>query len=302
MRSWFFPLLLLTASSGLAGEVDAKIIYIINSINCCSYDDSMRGFEARVDAKILRSCLAESEDSDVLLATIRAAAPDMIAAVGSTAAEFAVQRIKDIPIVYFMVMNPKRELLDATNASGIVLNQDPGLMLGVLKDLRIAPERIATVISSDMKDAFALKQLQQQVEAEGLQLDMRIIATDLAAVAAVEEMVTSSDAIILVPDRIAISARSFRQIVELCRKNQTPLLVPTGMFVKLGGLASFVQDAPDIGHQAAAMANRILDGEAVADQQIEYPHHNTLVLNRTTVKWNRLHLPRSLERGAKMYD
>jgi len=292
-----FLLLLVLAGGQL---VQAQSVFIINSINCCSYDDSMRGFESALDAQVIQFCLAENKDHDALLETIRQTHPDMIAAVGSTAARFATRHITDIPIVYFMVMNPDKTLLQAKNTHGVVLNQNPLLMLDMLEYLNVPANHIGTVVSADMQDSFALAQMKQAVMQKGLNLNVVQVGSANESVDAIKRLVKHNDAIILLPDRIAITARTFRRMVEICRQSRVPLMVPTGLFVKLGGLASFAYDAPDIGKQAAEMANRILHGEIV--QQVEYPRHNQLVLNRTTVKWNRLRLPRSLQRGSQWYD
>jgi len=291
---------LLLAFTVCAQTTYARSVFIINSISCCSYDDSMRGFEAELDAKVIQFCLAENDDHDGLLTTIRQTAPDLIAAVGTTAAHFATRHIADIPIVYFMVMNPDDTLLQAKNSQGVVLNQDPALMLEMLTDLHIAARRIGTLSSDGMLHTFAMQHLQQAVAKEGLSLNVVSVGGVLDSREAIDQLVKNSDAIILLPDRVAITARSFHRLVELSREQRVPLLVPTGLFVKLGGLASFKHDAPDIGRQAAAMANRILDGNSV--EKVEYPRHNQPVINRTTVKWNRLQLPRSLQRGSKLYD
>ena len=290
-------LLTFTASAQTAG---ARSVLIINSISCCSYDDSMRGFEADLDANVIQFCLAENDDHEGLLTTIRQAAPDLIAAVGTTAAHFATRHIEDIPIVYFMVMNPDDALLQAKNTQGVVLNQNPALMLDMLEDLHIGAQRIGTLSSDSMQHTFAMQHLQQAVAKEGLSLNVVSVGGALNSREAIDQFVKKSDAIILLPDRVAITARLFHRLVEVSREQRVPLLVPTGLFVKLGGLASFRHDAPDIGRQAAAMANQILDGDSV--EQVEYPRHNQMVFNRTTVKWNRLQLPRSLQRGARIYD
>jgi len=300
MKSVCFLLGVVLSCTAWSQASHARSVFVINSINCCSYDDSLRGFEASLDAKIIQVCLAENNDHAGILETIRQIAPDLIAAVGSTAAHFSARHISTIPIVYFMVMNPDDELLQSKNTQGVILNQNPALMLDMLTSLHVGAERIGTLSSDSMENAFAMRHLQQAVEKEGLSLKIGRVGSKLDSIDAITQLVKSSDAIILLPDRMAISARSFRQMVEICRQHRVPLLVPTGLFVKLGGLASFAHDAADLGHQAAEMANRILDGDAV--QKVEYPRHNQLVLNRTTVKWNRLRLPRSLQQGAKLYD
>jgi len=278
----------------------ARSVFIINSINCCSYGASMRGFDEALDAEMIRFCLAESNDHDALLALMRQSKPDMVAAVGSTAAHFAVAHVTDIPIIYFMVMNPDRELLQADNAYGVVLNQDPALLLHVLRDMHIGARRIGTLISPGMQQRFAFRQLQQAVHDSDLTLQSVVVDRKIERSAAIRHLLEHSDAIVLLPDRQAITPTTLRQLVNQSRQLRVPLLVPTGLFVKLGALAAFTFDPPDIGRQAAAMANAILDGESV--RRFEFPRHKQLVLNRTTVKWNRLRLPRSLTLGARHYD
>jgi len=298
-----FPLMLFLFSALLwSGSASARGVFIINSMDCCSYSEAMQGFQSALDAEVTRVCLAEEPDQEALLAVLKASKPDMVAAIGSSAARFAAREISELPVVYFMVMNPDESILRAHNMHGVVLNQNPALMLEALQSMGVDAGHIGTIDSTGSEARFAMKQLDEAVKSRGLELNVATVVGDSDDLQRIDELVKKSDAIILLPDRMAISARSYSHIAKLCRQKRIPLLVPTGLLVKLGGLLSFNHDAADIGRQAAALANRILHGQPVLSERPEYVRHNTMVINQTTVKWNRLRLPRSMLTGSQFYD
>ncbi|MDX8404767.1 MAG: ABC transporter substrate binding protein [Mariprofundus sp.] len=284
-----------------SGLAEARSVFIINSINCCSYGSAMQGFEGALKGNVMRVCLAEEPDQQALLATLKQSHPDMVAAIGSSAARFATRYIKDVPVIYFMVMNPDAAMLRADNVRGVVLNQNPALMLDALQAMGAGAGHIGTLSAAQGEASFALQQLQTEVQARGLTLNVATVRGQIDDKQIIDKLINSSDAMILIPDRLAITARTYRHIVARCRQQRIPLLVPSGLLVKLGGLLSFTHDAADIGRQAAEMANRIMDGDAGNDRP-EYARHNTMVINRTTSKWNRLRLPRSMQIGSVFYD
>jgi len=262
----------------------------------------MQGFEQTLHANVIRVCLAEQADQAALLATLQQSKPDMVAAIGSSAAAFATRHIRDIPVIYFMVMNPDQALLQAGNVHGVVLNQNPVLMLDSLRDMGIAAARIGTISSSLLKPSFALEQLSTALKQRGLKLNLATVSGVVSDLRVLDTLLQDSDAIILIPDQQAITARTYKYLVERSRQLRIPLLVPTGLLVKVGGLLSFNHDAADIGRQAAEMANSILDGDHALPPQPQYARHNALVINRTTAKWNRLRLPRSMQLNSRIYD
>lgn len=73
-----------------------------------------------------------------LLAAIQARKPNLIFAVGTGAALLAHEGIKDIPIVYSMVLNPHTYPLKGKNVCGISLDISPKEQLEFLK--RVKPD------------------------------------------------------------------------------------------------------------------------------------------------------------------
>ncbi|HWI40041.1 MAG TPA: ABC transporter substrate-binding protein, partial [Verrucomicrobiae bacterium] len=107
-------LLALFPSNGLAQEV-----VVVQSLRVRPYEDAVEGFRTSSGTAIHKTLIVE-ETPDVA-ARVRAMKPDLVFAVGGEALR-RLADLADVPVVYAMVLNPRKIVADAPNVTGISMN------------------------------------------------------------------------------------------------------------------------------------------------------------------------------------
>lgn len=130
----FLTGLFLILSFGLA-EAGQKIM-AVQSMRVKPYEEAMRGFKSVANFEINRLILAESEGAD-LIKKINKVRPDVVLSIGMEALS-KLKTIKNIPIVYLMVLNPQSLIEPDRNISGVSMIISPARQLKAL--LKVLPE------------------------------------------------------------------------------------------------------------------------------------------------------------------
>jgi len=99
------------------------------------------------------------------------------------------------------------------------------------------------------------------------------------------------DGLFMLPD--TLSAAFFDQLVELSRHEKLPLMVIDNMMLAQGGVMGYSPDFYDVGFQAAAMVNSVLNGIAPGNLPVENPDQVRLEVSLKEI--NRLGLSISPE-------
>ncbi|MHC4184172.1 MAG: ABC transporter substrate binding protein [Planctomycetota bacterium] len=101
-----------------------KTAVVIKSQNLSAYNKVVKGFEAKciqnsITIKSIYDLKGKMKVGQKTLRRIRKEQPDIILAIGVLATTIAKKKIKDIPIVFCMVINHERFQLAGSNISGI---------------------------------------------------------------------------------------------------------------------------------------------------------------------------------------
>ncbi len=100
-------------------------ILAVQSIRVTPYEQALKGFESICKLNVRRFILSNYQGVDIA-DKIKSLRPNMILAIGATALS-KVKQIKDIPVVYFMVLDPKSVISsNQKNISGVSMNIPPG--------------------------------------------------------------------------------------------------------------------------------------------------------------------------------
>jgi putative ABC transport system substrate-binding protein len=112
-------------------------ILAVQSIRVAPYEEAIKGFESACNVKLQRLVISDLQGRDVVK-KIREIRPDLVLAIGMDAL-LRVKRIKNIPIVYLMVLN-SQSMLAGENITGVSMNipQEKQLtaLLQILPDLK----------------------------------------------------------------------------------------------------------------------------------------------------------------------
>ena len=119
MKRIFSLIILLFLISHNSAEARPEIV-AIQSARVAPYEEAIKGFESVCNVTLKRLVSAELKGTDPVQ-KINEIRPDMVVAIGMSALEKA-KRIKNIPILYLMVLNPQSILSGEKNISGISMN------------------------------------------------------------------------------------------------------------------------------------------------------------------------------------
>jgi putative tryptophan/tyrosine transport system substrate-binding protein len=228
--------------------------------------------------------------------------PDVILAIGITAAVSAKSATQTIPVVFVRTADPI--------GSGLVLSlARPGGNLTGLSDQMVetsakrlellvtaAPnaKRVGVLWNSDYPPSGPEL---AEIERAAHSLDREVIPVDVRALEGFEPALRAmaeqrAGALIVVPG--TVFAEHFQRIAELTANIRLPAMGFSRRFVEAGGLMSYAPDEADRFRRAATYVDKILKGAKPADLPVEQPTKFELVINLKTAKALGLTLPYTL--------
>jgi putative ABC transport system substrate-binding protein len=242
---------------------------------------------------LLDSTLANGPE---LIAKIQGRHPRLIFAIGINAAQLAHDSIRDVPIVYSMVLNPSKRDLSRTNICGISLDVSPKEQLGFFAKLKPTVKRVGTIYDPGTSDNV-IDEAAAFARSAGFELVRKRAETIKEALIAIKELDSEPlDAFLMILDPVIANDASFKVLLNFSLKKRIALLVPAEAFVKAGALLSVGADYTKIGDQAWDIARRILQGELKpSDVGIRHPDAVTVALNNTIARTLGIEVPPALK-------
>ena len=258
-----FPILFLLFLFPGISEAEPEIV-VVQSIRVSPYEEAIKGFRSICDVRMRRVVLSELGRADAMR-NIKDSGPEMILAIGGDALSMA-KRIKSIPIVYTMVLNPQSRLSGEENIRGVSMNIPPKQQLTAL--LRALPhvKTVGLLHDPDRTGRF-VREAHVAALGIGITLVAREIHSPKDAPSLIMDMRGKIDAFWMLPDITVITPQTVEFLVLFSLENGIPLLAFSEKYVELGAFMSTGIDAFDMGRQAGEIANRIVSGVDVKSVQ-----------------------------------
>jgi putative ABC transport system substrate-binding protein len=202
--------------------------------------------------------------------------------------------VKDVPVVYTMVVDPAAEDLTTANLCGVRLNAGFDGQLGALLAVRPGARRVGTIydprtlarVLGDLRDAAARL---------GLSVAARPARSPQDVAGALRSLGEEPlDAFLLLLDPALIDAASFEAIRTFASREKLIFVVPDRSLVAGGGTFSYAPGFAEMGAQAAQLAELIVSG-ALAPGQIGAIYPTTRYIALNPVEAERLGIPLSPE-------
>ncbi|BBF43358.1 ABC transporter substrate-binding protein [Lachnospiraceae bacterium KM106-2] len=226
---------------------------------------------------------------------------DLILAIATPAAQSCASKTKDIPILITAVTDPK--------TSGLVkTNEKPGNNVTGTSDLTPVKEQIALLkkilpnakkvgvlyCSSEDNSIFQADIAKKEIQANGMEVVEATVSNTNEIASVTQSLVGKVDVIYTPTDNMI--AQGMPNIAKIATASKIPCIVGEEGMVKNGGLATYGIDYYKLGKQTAAMAVKILKGEAKPeDMSIEYLKDCTLKVNEKAAKELGITLPKDLK-------
>ena len=265
-----------------------KTAVVIKSQNLSAYNKVIKGFETEcfqnnITIKSIYDLKGKMKVGHKIVRKVRKEKPDIILTIGVLATTIAKEEIKDIPIIFCMVINHARFQLTGANITGIAAEipvkeqlKEYQTILNTLKDIG--------VIYDPSKTENIVESAEKKVKDISMNLVKYEINSSKEVPEAMEGLTGRIDALWLLPDSTVITRKSFDLLKSTTLENKIPLLCTSDAFVKAGALAAVFSDYKCVGIQAAQLAGEILERPSLGSLGIVNPDSFKLAINTETAE------------------
>jgi len=265
----------------LASPCSAVDILVVQSLQIKPYNDALQGFRSVCKTRMNKLVSSELGDQDIA-GKVRKIKPDLILAIGMDALA-KLRGIKDVPIVYLMVLNPQTLIQDNANVTGVSMNIAPERQLSQLRQILPQVKKIALFFDPAKSGNYVAKAY-NAAAIMGIELLAKGVHNPRDAVAAIDALKGKADALWLLPDTTVVNPATIDLLLLSTLEKKIPVLTFSDKYVEKGALMSFEVDSEEAGKQAGDMANRILAGAAVQSIEKEDAHGGILTVNLIVAK------------------
>ncbi len=285
------------------------VIAVVLSRDIAPYRDALEGFEAHLaaakrPAKLLDFNIeAWSHDPASLIARIREKRPALILTLGSAATDFVAGQIRDIPIVFSLVLpstgRGSLEKLrdDHRNLSGATM--EIPLSVQFEKIRAVIPEARRLGVLYDPQVSGPVIDAARRIAAgAGLELVPISVASEGDVVRETEDLAERVDILWSVADSTVFTPQGLKHILLSTLRNRIPFVGLSPAFVKAGALLALSCDYEDIGKQSGEIAVRILDGERPDRIQTAVPRVVSLSVNMNTARQIKVAITEEVQHAA----
>lgn len=263
------PALIASASQTQSPIRPMARVAVIRDDDAPLYSKAVLGIGVELEEEFIEYSLLgrASRGPDVVKGALARGA-QLIIAIGPKSANAAKAESVQVPVIYCLVPRVEDYDLDRPNVVGIRLEVPVSRQLSLLKSLFEEVKRV--VVVGDRENS---RSLFERVTTEGKKQNIEVVVAQArlstAVAGALRDVQSKVDAILLLPDAVALNMTSFDAMVEYARDQKIPFMALDDGFVARGALLSYVIDYGLTGRQAASMANRILnDGMSLKDVRL----------------------------------
>ncbi len=282
-----FSIIFIILLWALSVEARQEIV-AVQSSRIAPYEEALKGFKSVSNAVVSRLVISESGGADVVK-ELRARRPDIILAIGPDALSL-VKRIKDLPVVYLMVLNPHTILSQEENITGVSMHipieRQLFSLINVLPDIKT----IGLLYDPDKTGHLADK-ARIAAAINGVVLVAGQVHNSGVVPSALMEMKEKIDVFWMLPDTTLITPETIEFMLLFSLEHNIPILAFSEKYVELGALMSIGIDAFDMGAQAGEMAAAILSGikahkVAQADARLAVVSINQQIARKAVISVN----------------
>lgn len=277
---------------------DSEIV-VLQGIRVKPYADAIEGFAAVCDCKFKQMVLSEMPGADIRR-KIDKLKPRMVLAVGMQALAEA-RKIRDIPVVYLMVLNPQAMLAGESNITGVSMHIPPDKQLAALVGALPDATNIGLLYDPDRSGAFA-QEARHAAAKIGLNLIARQIRDPSQAPDLILGMKDKIDVFWMLPDVTVATPETVEFLLLFSFENKVPIFTFSEKYVEMGAFMSMDIDARDMGRQAGEMAKAILAGADVNRIKPVYAARAVVSTNVMIARKLGIKLTLAMMSGAKINE
>jgi putative ABC transport system substrate-binding protein len=261
--------------------VYASEIVSVQSINIKPYNNALKGFKTACSCNVKNLIVSEMQRADIVK-KIYKTKPDLIIAIGIHALGSIIS-IKDIPIVYIMILDPQSLLSDKKNITGVSMHIDPEKQLSFINKILPDVKNIG-LLYDPAKTGDFVKNAKPAATAVGIKLFAKKIHSSKDFPSLLKDMAGEINAFWMLPDLTAVTPETVEFLFLFSIENNLPVITFSKKYSEMGALISFNIDALDIGRQAWDIAEKILSGTDIKKMTNIYAKKIDIKINQITAR------------------
>jgi putative ABC transport system substrate-binding protein len=279
--------LLLTAAPGESAAEDSRRIVVLESGSAAPYQEAIEGFRAALPDGVEVYPEKISGPPAETVERVHAHRPDLVVAVGSKAAAWAIVNTRSVPVVFLMVLNPVASGLVASleqpgeRVTGAALDIPLSAQFEVLRQV-LRAKRVA-VLSDPGQSGSLIDEARRVAGRNGIELTA-IPVNDPKDLDAALERVRGFDALWAIADRTVLARKGAERILLDTLENRIPFMGLSEQYVRAGALLGLSSSYHENGRQGARIAARLLAGEAPSDVPVALPEEIRIHYNERTAR------------------
>ncbi|AZL15773.1 ABC transporter substrate-binding protein [Rickettsiales endosymbiont of Stachyamoeba lipophora] len=218
-----------------------------------------------------------------IAASLNASDSQVVIAIATPMAQSLKQKIKDKPIVFASVTNPKQAELvknyehPESNITGVINNIAALEQINFIKKILPSVQKIGIIYNPAEANSNAIIQDLKAYEHKGLKFILKPLNNSNEVVLTVNAILKQIDCLLLINDNTVANSASV--IVNHLKKEKIPVIAVFDAS-EFGVLASIYNDEYTIGRQAGKMAVKLLRGEKLANIPVETAYKQLTTVNK----------------------
>ncbi|MEA2005498.1 MAG: ABC transporter substrate-binding protein [Acidobacteriota bacterium] len=293
-------LLFLFASNSVYSS-KRTVIIAIKSRDIAPHKSALKGFKdylnrQKIDTQIIELSLKGKRKNDFsnIREEIESKHPDLVLTLGTPATKIAQEVVKDIPVVFTMVLDPKGGKI---LPPGVSMDIPPEIKLKIIKRVLPGAKRIGLIYSANSTpDYKEILQISRQfgIQIIGEEINSREEFPDL-----LKHLWMQIDCFLMIPDSKIYFLESVEYLLIEGLRRKIPIIGLSSSYTRAGALISFDCNYEDLGEQAAEIALKILAGENLVKTQFIPPRKISFSLNMLAAEKLEIEVPSEIIKAAK---
>ena len=299
---------LIAAAVSVAAAAVPKVA-VVTSRDIAPYRAAKAGFIEVMDRSGMQYRIVElSTETDDrggrgIIERIRATRPDLILTIGSAATRTVGENIRDIPIIFSLVLENAPGSADergmGTNMTGASMDIPLRTQFKKLQEALPSAHRFGVMFNPE-ETGKTIEQAAAVAEELGIELVQVPVRDPAEVLAKIETIEGQVDLLWSVADSTVFTPQSVRHILLNTLRNKIPFIGLSPSYVRAGALLSLSCDYEDVGRQSAELAIQVLNGSSPQQVPVTVPRQVLLYLNMNTAKQLEVEISQQVQESAEI--
>jgi putative tryptophan/tyrosine transport system substrate-binding protein len=268
-------------------ELNADMIMVVKDKEISPYAKVIKGLLNILNKKNDIKIKIININNENPIEEINIEKPKVIYTIGARATKIINQEVRDIPIVFSVMLENRADYFKNSNLTGVSLSIPAKIQFQKLKQVYPNVKNVGVIYNTN-ENAFVISQALIAAKEENITLKL-FPAHNAQDIPSLEEM--QIDAIWLIPDTLICQQTIIKHLLLEAIKNKIVVMGFSPAYVKAGACMALSYNYEDIGKQSAEIIEKILRGVLPSQIPIDTPRDIKIYVNKDIMKIFNMNIP-----------